>query len=462
MIKNTRLRTRPVTIGTQTIGGDHRIALQSMTNTDTHDVAASVAQCERLIAAGADLVRITVPSMDYMEDIVEIKKKLRAKGMLTPIVADVHFFPKVAEACAREVEKVRINPGNYTDKRIFDYHEYTETEYQEGIDKMAEKARPLLEICRKHHTAIRVGVNHGSLCDRVVSRYGNTPEAMAMAAMEWVEICEAEGFQNMVLSMKASNPQVMIDSTLAVVDKMQQRGTVYPLHIGVTEAGNGMEGRAKSAVGIGTLLLAGIGDTVRVSLTEKPENELIFANKLIQSLDKVAAATYTISPDGVLKLCYPCDDTEELVAAAGTISGYELFLQKHPFQTLVIENPSLENDENEKVADCILQACRLKLDRAEFISCPSCGRTQYDIEKISGIVKERFARYAGVKIAIMGCVVNGPGEMADADFGVVGTAQGDLIVYKGKEKITSPLHIAEALAILEKEVIQSNKIRHQQ
>ena len=459
MIINPRLKTRPVTIGTQTIGGGHRITLQSMTNTDTHDVAETVAQCERIIAAGGDLVRITVPSMEYIQDIAEIKKQLRSKGLSTPIVADVHFFPKVAEASAQKVEKVRVNPGNYTDKRIFDYHEYTEAEYQEGIDKMAGKARPLLEICKKNHTAVRVGVNHGSLCDRIVSRYGNTPEAMAMAAMEWVEICEKEDFHELVLSMKASNPQIMIESTLAVAEKMQQRGTIYPLHIGVTEAGNGQEGRAKSAVGIGALLLAGIGDTIRVSLTEKPENELSFAKKMLQALEKASAATHVIENGEMLKIDYDCADADELLAAAGAIAGYELFIKKHTFKNLFIHNPHLENDDNKKVADYILQACRLKLDKAEFISCPSCGRTQYDIEKISGIVKERLAKYAGVKIGIMGCVVNGPGEMADADFGVVGTAQGDLIVYKGKEKLTPPLPIADALTILEENV---KKMKHQE
>ena len=447
-----RINSVKVFAGGIAIGGGAPIRLQSMTNTDTDDVAATVSQCLRLAAAGSELVRITVPSMKQVPKLREIQSLVRAQGVAVPIVADVHFSPDVAEACACFAEKVRVNPGNFTDKRVFNYREYSDAEYAAAIERMSERARPLLEICKQHGTLLRIGVNHGSICDRVVSRYGNTPLAMAVSAVEWIDICERHGFTNFVLSMKSSNPKTMIDSTLLLVDMMQKRGTVYPLHVGVTEAGGGFEGRAKSAVGTGALLLRGVGDTIRVSLTEKPENEIPFAKLLVTVTEKLRREDYNVDEKGTLTLSYETADKYELLAAAGAVCGYEHF--SNGIKNLVINNSLLDNSENQDITDYVLQACRLKSDRAEFISCPSCGRTKYDIESVLNIVKKRFAKYAGVKIGVMGCVVNGPGEMADADFGVVGTANGKLIVYQGKTKMTAPLPIDEALQKMESLIIE--------
>lgn len=448
-----RIESVKVFAGGVAIGGGAPVRLQSMTNTDTDDVAATVGQCLRLAEAGSELVRITVPTLKQVPKLREIQSELRRQGIGTPVVADVHFSPEVAEACAHFAEKVRINPGNFVDKRVFNYHDYSDTEYASALERMAERAWPLLEICKAHNTLLRIGVNHGSICDRVVSRYGNTPLAMAVSAVEWIDICENYGFGNFLLSMKSSNPKTMIDSTLLLVDMMKKRGTVYPLHVGVTEAGGGMEGRAKSAVGIGALLLCGVGDTIRVSLTEKPEKEIPFAQTLVGVSEKLHSDAYFVDDARTLHLTYETADKYELLAAAGAVCGYEHF--SNGIKNLVIENPLLDNSENQIVTDCILQACRIKTDRAEFISCPSCGRTRYDIESVLEAVKKRFSKYAGVKIGVMGCVVNGPGEMADADFGVVGTTNGKLIVYKGKTKMSSPLPIDEALQKMEMLIIEN-------
>ena len=436
-----------VKIGKIIMGEGHPIVVQSMTNTDTADVEATVAQCKRMIAAGAEMVRITVPSMKEVESLRHIKEQLRAEGIDTPLIADVHFNPKVAEATAAIVEKVRVNPGNYVDKRNFKTIDLSETEYQASLDAMETKAKSLFETCKKHGTALRIGINHGSLADRIVSRYGNTPHAMAMSAIEWLDICEKNDFRNMVFSMKASNVNTMMAATLDLHKMLSDRGTLYPIHLGVTEAGNGVEGRVKSAAGIGALLMMGIGNTIRVSLTEKPENETPFAHTLINVVKDLKDTDYHIA--GQTLIYHKSEpDFDRWIAGAAAVSGYLNYQQK--IKDIRIENPHFSPAENDNLAATILQACRLKMSKTEFISCPSCGRTQYDIESVLAEVKQRFAHYPGLKIAVMGCIVNGPGEMADADYGIVGATNGLAAVYKGKERVSDIIPVAEALKQLEK------------
>ena len=436
-----------VRIGKLTLGKGHPIVVQSMTNTDTSDVEATISQCKRMIDAGAEMVRITVPSMKEVESLRQIKEQLRSEGIDTPLIADVHFNPKVAEAAAAIVEKVRVNPGNYVDKRNFKTLDLSEEEYQTSLNAMEAKAKPLFETCKTHGTALRIGINHGSLADRIVSRYGNTPHAMAMSAIEWLDICEKNDFRNMVFSMKASNVNTMMAATLDLYQMMQERGVLYPIHLGVTEAGNGLEGRVKSAAGIGALLMMGIGYTIRVSLTEKPENETPFAHTLINVVKDLKDNDYHIAGQTLI-YHKPEPDFDRWIAGAAAVSGYLNYQQK--IKDIRIENPHFSPAENDNLAATILQACRLKMSKTEFISCPSCGRTQYDIESVLAQVKERFAHYPGLKIAVMGCIVNGPGEMADADYGIVGATNGLAAVYKGKERISEIIPVAEALKQLEK------------
>lgn len=435
-----------VKIGKIIMGEGHPIVVQSMTNTDTADVEATVAQCKRMIAAGAEMVRITVPSMKEVKSLRQIKEQLSSEGVDTPLIADVHFNPRVAEAAAAIVEKVRVNPGNYVDKRNFKTLDLSEEEYQASLNAMEAKAKPLFETCKTHGTALRIGINHGSLADRIVSRYGNTPHAMAMSAIEWLDICEKNEFRNIVFSMKASNVNTMMAATLDLHKMLSDRGTLYPIHLGVTEAGNGLEGRVKSAAGIGALLMMGIGNTIRVSLTEKPENETPFAHTLIKVIKDLKTTDYTIA-NQTLIYHKPEPDFDRWIAGAAAVSGYLNYQQK--IKDIRIENQHFSLAENDNLADTILQACRLKMSKTEFISCPSCGRTQYDIESVLAQVKARFANYPGLKIAVMGCIVNGPGEMADADYGIVGATNGLAAVYKGKERVSEIIPVAEALKELE-------------
>ena len=443
-----------VHIGKIELGEGRPIVVQSMTNTFTSDVEASVAQVKRMVAAGCEMVRLTVPSMKEAESLREIKNRLRAEGIDTPLIADVHFLPEVAESCASFVEKVRVNPGNFTDKRSFRQLDLTDEEYERAVEAMAERAKPLFNICKEHGTALRIGINHGSLCDRIVSRYGNTPLAMAQSAMEWVEICQRHDFHNVVFSMKSSNVTVMTEATMLLLSKMKEAGTVYPLHLGVTEAGAGDEGRVKSAAGIGALLLNGIGNTIRVSLTEPPENEVPFA-KLLARLDKEKAAVTTERHGSRLTLTYDTDDRQKWMAVTAAHAGYEHFRNK--LTDIEIRNRFFTEAECRHLADLILQACRIKMTQTEFISCPSCGRTQYDIQGALEKVKARFSGYPDLKIGVMGCIVNGPGEMADADFGIVGTSHGKVAVYRQKERLTQPLTVDEAIEYLEKIIKLKNK-----
>ena len=357
--------SRQIHIGNLTLGGGAPIRVQSMTNTDTMDTRATVEQALRMVDAGCEMVRITAPDVKAAENLGRIKEELLRRGCQVPLVADIHFNPKAAEVAAALVEKVRVNPGNYTDRNTGKL-EFTEQEYNDELKRIGERMASLIDICKRHHTAMRIGTNHGSLSERIVSRYGNTPEGMAQSALEFAQVCEAQDYHDLVFSMKASNVKVMVESTRLFVQKMHNlvdpdtgSGMDYPIHLGVTEAGDGMQGRLKSAAGIGALLLDGIGDTIRVSLTEAPEEEM-------------------------------------------------------------------------PVAYDILQAVGARITQPEYIACPSCGRTQYDIQKALRDIKAKTAHLVGVKIGVMGCIVNGPGEMADADYGYVGSGAGKITLYKGK------------------------------
>lgn len=363
-----RLKTRVVNIGDLPLGGDYPIRVQSMTNTDTMDTAATVEQSIRMIETGCEYVRIAVPGMKETENLSIIKKELRKKGYPVPLIADVHYNPRIAEVAATIVEKVRINPGNYTDKRKTQNTAsgIKAEKYQEELEKIAKRIKPLIMICKDHGTAIRIGTNHGSLSNRIMESYGDTPLGMVESAMEFVKICESYSFRNIVLSMKASNTKVMISANRMLVERMKKEGMNYPLHLGVTEAGNGEDGRLKSAVGIGSLLADGIGDTIRVSITEDPEYEI-------------------------------------------------------------------------PVAYGILQASGARVTRAEFISCPSCARTLFDLQKAIEAIKAKTGHLKGLKIAVMGCIVNGPGEMADADYGYVGAGKGKVTLFKGREVVQNNL-----------------------
>lgn len=437
-------------IGNVRIGGDAPVVVQSMTNTNTLDVAASVAQCKRMIEAGAQMVRLTVPSLHEVEAMREIKAQLRREGIQTPLVADVHFSPQVAEAMAAIVEKVRINPGNYVDKRNFSQRDTTEEEYRAAVQRMAERARPLFEVCKQHDTAIRLGINHGSLCDRIVTRYGNTPNAMVQSALEWLDICEQYDFHKVVISMKSSNVQTMMTATIMLKQEMDKRGCSYPLHIGVTEAGNGLEARVKSAAGIGALLMMGVGDTMRVSLTEAPENEMPAARQILQAVqcdDLHQEHVYHVDGD-TLFLHHDTKDYDNWMMRCAALTGYAYY--HHHIKDLKIENPHFSAAQCQELESLILQACHIKISKTEFISCPSCGRTQYDIQSVLSLVKQRFPNYPGLKIGVMGCIVNGPGEMADADYGIVGASNGLVCVYKNKQRLTGAITIEEALEQLEK------------
>ncbi len=434
-------------IGNVAVGGAAPVVVQSMTNTDTNDVEATVAQCRRMVASGAQLVRITVPSLKEVAAMREIKSRLRSEGIDTPLVADVHFNPKVAEEMAAIVEKVRINPGNYVDKRNFSQQEFSDSAYREAVDRMEQRAAPLLQRCADYGTALRIGINHGSLCDRIVNRYGNTPEAMVQSALEWIDICDRHGFRKTVISMKSSNVRTATEATLLLKRAMVERGGDCPLHIGITEAGNGPEARVKSAAGIGAMLLCGVGDTVRVSLTEPPENESPFAHRLVKAVQGLDPKQGIVNA-GILRFADNDSDEERFMIRAAAITGYASHFNR--LDGVDFRNPCLPASTLRKLEQTVMQACRIRMTKTEFIACPSCGRTQYDIEQVFALVKERFPDCPGLKIAVMGCVVNGPGEMADADFGIVGASHGLVCVYKGKTRLTEAVEVSAALRRLER------------
>jgi (E)-4-hydroxy-3-methylbut-2-enyl-diphosphate synthase len=650
-----RLKTREVKVGNLLLGNFHPIRLQTMTTTDTMDTMATVEQSIRCIEAGAELVRITAPSKKEAENLQNIKDELRKRGYNTPLVADIHFTPNAAEIAARIVEKVRVNPGNYVDKKKFEQIEYTDAEYAEEIERIRERFTPLVLICKEHGTAMRIGTNHGSLSDRIMSRYGDTANGMVESAMEFLRIARSLDYHNIILSMKSSNPQVMVQAYRSLVQQMDAEfGEIYPLHLGVTEAGDGEDGRVKSAAGIGTLLEDGIGDTVRVSLTEDPEFEIPVCRDLVkryeakglgQKADGIPAIgtlpynpfeykrrkTFaidnigdhhvpvviadlskleSITPSSLESIGYKYDEAldkwnigdaaadyiftggaELPFALPGTLKvitwpnyaqaatdqtkyipiydakGYVETETKHGklnfvmldcfndgtgindftyldelandktvvlclssknnhampavrrmFMELMnrkIENPvviivdsywqtadehlihyateagallldgmgdgvcfgmtaesykqSMINSQQStagrnyssnttveqfinSTAFSILQATRTRISKTEYISCPSCGRTLFDLQETTAKIRNRTNHLKGVKIAIMGCIVNGPGEMADADFGYVGSGVGKITLYKGKEvvkrNIESDIAVDELINLL--------------
>lgn len=442
-------------IGNICLGKGCPVVVQSMTNTDTNDVAATVAQAKRMVTAGCAMVRITVPSMKEVESLKQIKSQLRADGIGVPLIADVHFQPKVAEACAAIVEKVRVNPGNYVDKRSFQQLDLSEDEYQTSLQAMAERAKPLFEICKQNNTVLRIGVNHGSLSDRIVSKYGNTPFAMAMSAKEWIDICKQFDFHNVVLSMKSSNVSTMIEATTLLHQMMHENGTMYPLHVGVTEAGAGDEGRVKSAAGIGSLLLDGIGDTIRVSLTEAPENEVPVA-ALLARINDYKSLVHTKLIEDTLHIDFDEPNREIWLVMTSAFAGH--VHTHHSYKNIIVRNSFFSEEECKNLAELILQACRIKMTRTEIVSCPSCGRTQYDIQGTLAKVKARFGHFPNLKIGVMGCIVNGPGEMADADFGIVGCTAGKVAVYRQKQRVSPPLSIDDALNELEQLIVNSENL----
>lgn len=539
-----RFLTREVTIGDVPLGGKNPVRVQSMTTTNTMDTIATVEQSIRIIQAGADYVRITAPSIKEAENLGNIKNELTKRGYRTPLIADIHYTPNAAEVAARLVEKVRINPGNYIDKKKFEFKEYTDSEYSAELERLREKFLPLVKICKEYGTAMRIGTNHGSLSDRIMSRFGDTPQGMVESAMEFLKICEDENFYNIVLSMKASNPTVMLEANRLLVRKMCNEGMNYPIHLGVTEAGEGEDGRIKSAVGIGTLLEEGIGDTVRVSLTEEPEFEIPvcklivsqyeydgyyekYENKISKNYNAVvpkvilsgeityenlkeagydynkisdkwnisdAAADYLVvekinetinlpsSPEIILKdksdkdIIFfnplPSQTLEENIQQIKNIlkaeKGKRIFLHinygKISEEEFIVKSSidagglliegycdglwleaELPKEFIRDISFGILQAVRRRISRAEYISCPSCGRTLFNLQETTAKIRQATSHLKGLKIAVMGCIVNGPGEMADADYGYVGSGIGKITLYKKKEIVRRNIPSESAL-----------------
>lgn len=527
-----RRHSSTVQIGNVPLGGDNPIRIQSMTSTSTLDTDASVAQCRRIFDAGADYVRLTAQGVREAHNIGEIRAVLHAAGYTKPLVADIHFNPKAAFEAAATTDKVRINPGNFVDAaRTFKKLEYTDEEYAAELEKIRRAVVPFLAICREHHTAVRLGVNHGSLSDRIMSRYGDTPAGMVESAMEYLRIFREENFNDVAISIKASNTVIMVETVRRLVAEMDREDMHYPLHLGVTEAGDGEDGRIKSAVGIGTLLAEGIGDTVRVSLSEEPELEIPVARKLVDyitareghapisgcfakaynriaperrptnavgsiggqnvpvvatALSPVDVAAIATKPDFflsdvnweavdasakaegfsdddvllltshhanpvgeieafihrlwdngckapvVVRMSYDDANEEDVQVKAGADFG--ALLLNGLVDGIVLDAPNLPNNADAVAYSFgILQAARRRTTKTEYISCPSCGRTLYDLQHAVKEIKAATSHLKGLKIGIMGCIVNGPGEMADADYGYVGAAVGKVSLYKGKE-----------------------------
>ncbi len=591
-----RRSTVDVPVGSVIIGGNHPVVVQTMTNTDTRDTEGSVAQCERIIAAGADLIRLTTQGVREADNLRNIHRELREKGYSTPLSADIHFNPRAALVAATVAEKVRINPGNFVDKqKTFAELEYTDEEYAGEMDKIRAQVVPFLNVCKEHGTAVRIGVNHGSLSDRIMSRYGDTPEGMVASCMEYLRIAVEEGFNDIVISMKASNTLLMTKAVRLLVDRMDKEDMHFPLHLGVTEAGDGEDGRMKSAVGIGALLSDGLGDTIRVSLSEDPEAEVPVARKLVDYVvqrhghraiegtsypgfspfstdrretdavwniggehlpvvisDRSRVADMTINshfipdyiyvgsslpdnfPKGMksivdypgweeridnfplftvdnmaemgscnapvkfLRISYPqlnetvvaqikSEQKTVLMLTTGHQNGVgeqraffhtllnagcrvpvvlqRSYLEDDPedimikggvdFGTVLLDGFGngimLTNEGNIAITDLdyyafgLLQAARVRTSKTEFISCPSCGRTLFDLQTTVALVKKHFSHLRHLKIGVMGCIVNGPGEMADADYGYVGAEHGKISLYRRKDLIEKNIPQTEAV-----------------
>lgn len=530
-----RRMTSATRVGNVMIGSGYPIRLQSMTSTSTMDTDGSVAQSKRIIDAGGEIVRLTAQGVREAENLANIHAGLRAAGYTAPLVADIHFNPAAASAAAAVVEKVRINPGNFVDPaRTFRHLEYTDEEYAEELARIEQRLRPLVDICREHSTALRIGVNHGSLSDRIMSRYGDTPAGVVESAMEFLRILRKLDFNDVVISIKASNTVVMVNTVRLLVDAMEREDMHYPLHLGVTEAGNGEDGRIRSAVGIGTLIAEGIGDTIRVSLSEEPECEIPVAAMLTRRLPAwedapeipggyypgynpvepsrrrsvaagnvgggnvpVALGVDDIADDAVVRMSVD-RAIDELVADARAASGKVIVLTTghanpaaalksamHGLTAAGIENPlipeidyasapadavmvyaaadmgslllqgfcdgisiksqSLDKEALAALSLGILQAARLRFSRTEFISCPGCGRTMFDLQSTVNTIKKELSHLRHLKIGVMGCIVNGPGEMADADYGYVGAGAGRVSLYRQKECVERNIPQSEAL-----------------
>lgn len=443
----TRRKSHEITVGNIRLGGDNPIRVQSMTNTSTMDTEASVAQILRIAEAGGELVRLTTQGTREAENMELISKAVHQAGSSVPLVADVHFNPNVADVAARYCEKVRINPGNYVDAaRQFKQLEYTDEQYAQELQKIEDRLLPFLDICREHGTAVRIGVNHGSLSDRIMSRYGDTPAGIVESCMEFLRICVRHNFMNVVISIKASNTVVMVQSMRLLVQEMEKEGMTFPLHLGVTEAGEGEDGRIKSAVGIGALLTEGIGDTIRVSLSEAPEKEIPVARQLVDMIPECSRLRQEAEEgikDDTVTLRLEASSLEELQLKAAMAVG-AIFIDKKA-HLLNIEAEGFDEATLRDLSDSILQAARIKFVKTEYISCPGCGRTLYDLEGTIHKIKAATAHLKGLKIAIMGCIVNGPGEMADADYGYVGAARGKVSLYKAKECIEKNIPEEEAV-----------------
>lgn len=551
-MNSIRRETKSITVGSIRIGSEYPIRVQTMANTDTNDIEASVSQAKRCIEAGAELLRYTTQGTKEAENLGIIHNKLQSEGYTTPLVADIHFNPHVAETAAKLVEKIRINPGNFVSSKE---GEYSEKEWAEEINKIREKLFPLLDICKQHNTCVRIGVNHGSLSKRIVSKYGNTPLGLAKSCMEFIDLCEEAEFYNLILSIKASNTRVMVYAVRMLVEMMEKSGKNYPLHLGVTEAGSDTEGRIKSASGIGTLLSEGIGDTIRVSLSEAPEAEIPVAKNIVEYINTYNYSTtiqpkqlsrrtsynkrksneihniggenvpivvtnkannteihedYTIDniPNKVLLEVEKIDtSTLELLKThpeqiiflttkehnfIGTIRlGIEILSKNNIYNPIIVTKRYNENNlsllqiksaidfggllidglidgiyiNNENIAISeeevcetsfqILQSTRARFSTTEYISCPSCGRTKFDLPERVKEVKKATKHLKGLKIAVMGCIVNGPGEMADADYGYIGAGFGKVSLYKGKECIVKNIPEGEAIKKL-LEIINNN------
>lgn len=448
--------SRELMIGSLPLGGHNPIRLQSMTSTDTSNTGASVAQCIRIFEAGADMVRLTARDQREAANLANIKQELRKAGFTNPLIADIHFNPTAAETAARIVEKVRINPGNYADKRAaFVKTVLSDSEYAGELERIHQRLLPLIKICREHGTAIRVGVNHGSLSDRIMTRYGNTALGMAISAMEFTRIFNAENFSKLVLSMKSSNILIMTEATLLLVEMMQKEDMACPLHLGVTEAGEGEDGRIRSAMGIGALLVQGIGDTIRVSLSEPPEDEIPVAKQIVACAQRHLAhdpgqgevpgkARLTGSgKNPVLSLHYDIGDPAEQAITAAVNAASLLLARKAG--DVKINNRQLAPDILKSIEDGILQAARIKISRNDYISCPTCGRTGFDLPAAVARVRKATSHLTGLKIAIMGCIVNGPGEMADADYGYIGASNGKVHIYRGQTPVFRNIPEEEAV-----------------
>lgn len=436
-LKYTRRKTSNVQVGNIFIGSDYPIRIQTMANTSTNDIDASVEQARRCIEAGTELLRFTTQGLREVESLKEIHAQVLTA---VPLVADVHFNSEVADAAAEVVEAVRINPGNYS----------------KDASKLKERFIHLLDICRAHETAIRIGVNHGSLSERMMDKYGDTPEGMVASVMEFLRIAVEQNFKNIVISVKASNTRVMVETVRLLVKTMDKEHMAFPLHLGVTEAGEGEDGRIKSAVGIGALLADGIGDTIRVSLSEAPENEIPVAQELVDYFvdedsvryDGSVTAEVWDNIGGLVEVRYSSleNNWETFCLQAAAECGRLLWEFKASELTLI--NPNFSENKLNFLSKDILQAARVRIYKTEYISCPGCGRTMFNLEETIRKVKAATAHLTGLKIAVMGCIVNGPGEMADADYGYVGAGRDRISLYRGKECVLKNIPQEEAVTQL--------------